>query len=136
MKTNFKSLTKYLCKKDIFCQEQNIYVKSIKYEYCLQNSYLADIGVLSIDELEAVLILPLATELDGFLGDDDPNPTGVLRVEALPPTPDLMLEDLLTEDPLGESSESNEILDPVLDGGLEPFLPMAADWRLDWNPIC
>lgn len=71
---------------------------------------LADMGVLSMDELLLVLsLLPFAIGVDAFLGVEEPNPTGVcLKEESLPP-PDLMLEDLLTLlPPRGSESESRE----------------------------
>jgi len=90
---------------------------------------LPAIGVLSVEELEGVRPLPL-TGVDVFLGVEEPKPTGVCLYGGLPAeAPDLMLEVLRTP-PRGESSESKDRLDPVLDGGLEPFLdPGWADWR-------
>jgi len=78
-----------------------------------------------VDELLGVL--PLVYGDDIFLGDDDPNPTGVggsaalligvpllLARPGMPPPPDLMLEDRRTELPRGpDSSELRERLDPV-----------------------
>ena len=78
-------------------------------------------GVLSVDAL--LPDLPLGNGVaDDFRGDEDPNPTGVW-MDLLPkvPPPDLMLEDLRTELPRGESSELSEMLDPVRDGGRDPF---------------
>ena len=100
-------------------------------------------GVLSVEELLLVLflllLLPLPMGVEAFLGEDDPNPTGVLRLDARPP-PDRMLEDRLTElPPLGESSELSEMLEPVLDGGREPLrLPAAPGMPegLRENPTC
>ena len=70
--------------------------------------YLAERGVLSVEELLSVLFLSPGVEV--FLGTPDPKPTGVgLR----PRAPDLMLEVLLTPDPLlPSSSELRDIFDP------------------------
>ena len=84
-----------------------------------------------MEELDGVLPLPLvAAGAVVFLGVEDPKPTGVCLYGGRPAeAPDLMLEVLRTP-PLGESSESKDKLDPVLDGGRDPFLdPGAADWR-------
>ena len=60
-----------------------------------QLTHLADMGVLSMEELLLVLsLLPLAIGVDAFLGVEDPNPTGVCRRDESLPPPDLMLEDL------------------------------------------
>ena len=60
-----------------------------------QSTHLADMGVLSMEELLLVLsLLPLAIGVDAFLGVEEPNPTGVCRREESLPPPDLMLEDL------------------------------------------
>ena len=60
-----------------------------------QLTHLADMGVLSMEELLLVLsLLPLAIGVDAFLGVEEPNPTGVCRSEESLPPPDLMLEDL------------------------------------------
>jgi len=85
-------------------------------------TYLADMGVLSADELLGVLSLdPLATgALDGRRGEDELKPTGVglvaedRRPMLAPPPPDRMLLLLRTEEPLGVSSEFNDMLEPVL----------------------
>ena len=59
-------------------------------------TYLADMGVLSTDELllALFLLLPFAIGVDAFRGDDDPKPTGVCRSEDSRPPPERMLEDL------------------------------------------
>jgi len=83
------------------------------------------IGVLSWEELDGVRpFLPLVAGDEVLRGDEDPNPTGVGLYGGLPtlPAPDLMLEVRRTPLPRGPSSESKERLDPVLDGGLDPFL--------------
>ena len=84
------------------------------------------------------LLLPLPMGVEAFLGLEDPNPTGVLRLDARPP-PERMLEDRLTElPPRGESSEFKEMLEPVRDGGLDPFLlpaPGIPEGRRE-NPTC
>jgi len=69
---------------------------------------LAESGVLSVDELLSVLFLSPGVEV--FLGTPEPKPTGVgLR----PRAPDLMLEVLLTPDPLlPSSSELRDIFEP------------------------
>ena len=69
---------------------------------------LAERGVLSVEELLSVLFLSPGVEV--FLGTPDPKPTGVgLR----PRAPDLMLEVLLTPDPLlPSSSELRDIFEP------------------------
>ena len=60
-----------------------------------QLTHLADMGVLSMEELLLVLsLLPLAIGVDAFLGVEEPKPTGVCRREESLPPPDLMLEDL------------------------------------------
>ncbi len=82
--------------------------------------------------MDGVLLRPFkAIGVDAFLGDDEPKPTGVLREETRPP--ERMLEVRLTEEaPLGESSESREMFDPVRLGGREPLRPPTADdWRLE-----
>jgi hypothetical protein len=91
---------------------------------------LAARGVLSADELLGVviLLLPLASGVEDFLGEEEPKPTGVALSTDARPAPDLMLEDLLTEEdpPLGLSSELRETWEPVREGGLEPFLEEGA----------
>ena len=59
-------------------------------------TYLADMGVLSMDELllALFLLLPFAIGVDAFRGDDDPKPTGVCLSEDSRPPPERMLEDL------------------------------------------
>jgi len=77
---------------------------------------LAERGVLSVEELLSVLFLSPGVEV--FLGTPEPKPTGTgLRVL----DPDLMLDVLLTPDPLlPSSSEFRETLEPWRLGGLEP----------------
>ena len=90
-------------------------------------THLADMGVLSVELLLPVLsLLPLANGVEDFLGAEEPKPTGVI-LGAEPRPPLRMLEDRLTEEPpRGLSSELRETLEPVLDGGLEPFLEPGA----------
>lgn len=79
-------------------------------------------GVLSAELLLPVRrrLLPLIRGVEALRGADEPKPTGVMRgAEALPP-PDLMLDDLRTEAPLGLSSEFRLTLEPVREGGREP----------------
>ena len=102
-----------------------------------EHAYLAVIGVLSMDEFDAVLIPFVPLEgvscmigVDAFLGVDEPKPTGVGRVCCRPP--DLMDEDLRMPEPPGLSSELSEMLDPVREGGREPPLepgPPRPLWR-------
>jgi hypothetical protein len=47
------------------------------------------------------------------------------------PAPDLMLEVRRTPLPRGPSSESKDKFDPVLDGGLDPFLDPGAPGCVD-----
>lgn len=91
---------------------------------------LPAIGVRSVDELEGVRLAPLPNGVDVFLGVDEPNPTGVWRYGGRPELPpDLMLEVRRTP-PLYSGSESRDKLDPVREGGREPFRePGIPDWR-------
>lgn len=78
-------------------------------------------GVRSTDELLAVLNLDSPVKaVEGFRGDEEPNPTGViLGTEGRAPV--LMLEDLRTDDAvLGLSSEFKLMFEPVREGGLDP----------------
>lgn len=96
------------------------------------------IGFLSIEALLPDLGAPLVTGVEILLGDEDPNPTGVcwLNNDVLPPCP-LIDEDLRTFEPLGESSEFKERLEPALELGLDPpLLPGIPDVLLAANPIC
>ena len=87
--------------------------------------YLAVIGVLSMDEFEAVrtpfvpAIFPLVCGckmgVEAFLGVEEPNPTGVGREVCLPPL--RIDDDLRMPDPPGLSSELSEMFDPVLQKG-------------------
>ena len=83
-------------------------------------------GVLSWEELDGVR--PFLTGVEVFRGVEDPKPTGVCLYGGLaPPTlpaPDLMLEVRRTPLPRVPSSDSrsSDRFDPVLDGGLDPFL--------------
>lgn len=101
-------------------------------------SYLADIGVRSVEELLLVLIrLPLVMGEEAFRGADEPNPTGLGRSDETRPPPDRILEDRRTELPRGESSEFRDILEPVRDGGRDPLRdPLGmADERRDWKAM-
>ena len=115
-------------------------IKSVDKKSGLPSPYLADIGVLSVDELLLVLSLfPLAMGVDAFRGDELPKPTGVRSVDCLPaaPAPLLIDEDLRTElPPRGESSELSEMFDPVREGGREPLRPGSALARRDVKPTC
>lgn len=79
-------------------------------------SYLAERGVLSVDELESVLFLSPGVLV--FLGTPEPKPMGVgLRVR----DPERMLEVRLTLLPLRSSSlELRETLEPWWEGAREP----------------
>ena len=80
----------------------------------------------------------MVTGVEILLGDEDPNPTGVcwLNMEDLPCAP-LIDEDLRTFEPLGESSEFKDRLEPALELGLDPpLLPGIPDCLLAVNPIC
>jgi len=69
---------------------------------------LAERGVLSVEELLSVLFL--SPGVDVFLGTPEPKPTGV---GLSPRAPDLMLEVLLTPDPLlPSSSELRDMFEP------------------------
>lgn len=69
---------------------------------------LAERGVLSVEELLSVLFL--SPGVDVFLGTPEPKPTGV---GLSPRAPDLMLEVLLTPDPLlPSSSEFRDMFEP------------------------
>lgn len=94
---------------------------------------LPAIGVRSV-----LPVLPLGKGVvEDFLGEDEPNPTGVRMEDDRPPAPDRILDERRTELPLGESSEFKEMFDPVRDGGLEPLRdPGAADVRLLVKLIC
>jgi len=77
--------------------------------------YLADRGVLSVDELLGVL--PLVKGEDVFLGVEEPKPTGVKSCLIGLPLVDPLAPDLIDEvrrtPPLGEdSSEFKDKFDP------------------------
>ena len=101
--------------------------------------YLADKGVLSVEELLGVLFLS-PPGVDVFLGTLDPNPTGVGR---MPRAPFLILLDRRTLDPRRppSSSELSDMLDPCLLGGREPgwepgvkeLRPWAEDCRREYG---
>ena len=94
-------------------------------------------GVLSVEELLLVLsLLPLASGVELFLGEELPKPTGVLSEETRPP-PDLMLEERRTEEPRGLSeSELRETLEPAREGPREPPLrAVMAEERREVKPI-
>lgn len=96
------------------------------------------IGFLSIDALLPDLGAPLVTGVEILLGDEDPNPTTFcwLNTEVL--APPLIDEDLRTFEPLGESSEFKDRLEPALELGLDPPLlpgPGIPDCLLAANPI-
>jgi len=80
---------------------------------------LAESGVLSVDELDGVLLRSPGVEV--LRGTLEPNPTGVGR---MPRAPDLMLLDRRTLDPRRplSSSELSDMLDPCRLGGREPGL--------------
>jgi len=102
-------------------------------------TYLPLIGFLSIEALLPDLGAPLVTGVEILLGDEDPNPTGVcwLNTEVLAPCWPLIDEDLRTFEPLGESSEFKERLEPALELGLDPpLLPGIPDVLRAVNPIC
>jgi hypothetical protein len=83
--------------------------------------YLAESGVLSVEELLGVLFL--SPGVDVFRGTPLPKPIGVgLR---LPRAPDRMLLERRTLEPrrpLGSSSELSDMLEPWRLGGREPGL--------------
>ena len=88
-------------------------------------TYLPLIGVLSWEEFDGVRPLPLVAGVEVLRGVDDPKPTGICLYGGLPmlPAPDLMLEVRRTPLPRVPSSESfKDRFDPVLEGGLDPFL--------------
>ena len=71
-------------------------------------SYLAESGVLSVDELLSVLFLSPGVEV--LRGTPDPKPIGV---GLNPLAPDLMLDVRLTPEPrLPSSSELRDMFDP------------------------
>jgi len=95
------------------------------------------IGFLSTEALLPDLGAPLVTGVEILLGDEDPNPTGVCWLNTDVLAPPLIDEDLRTFEPLGESSEFKERLEPALELGLDPpLLPGIPDCLLAVNPIC
>ena len=101
--------------------------------------YLAESGVLSVDELLSVRGRP---GVDVFRGTLDPNPTGVGRI---PRAPERMLEDRRTLEPRRPSASSlfSDMLEPWRLGGREPGLlpgvrelrPIEADWRRPYGSL-
>lgn len=95
--------------------------------------YLAESGVLSVDELLGVLFLSC---VEVFRGTLEPNPTGVGR---MPRAPFLILLERRTLEPRRppSSSELSDMLEPWRLGGREPGLdpgvrelrPPWVDWR-------
>ena len=100
-------------------------------------TYLPLIGFLSMDELLPVRPVPLVTGVEILRGEDDPKPTGVCCLLMRDARAPVRIEEVLrTFEPLGESSEFRDRLDPVREAGLEPpRLPGIPDC-LRWNPIC
>jgi hypothetical protein len=95
------------------------------------------IGFLSIEALLPDLGAPLVTGVEILLGEEDPNPTTFcwLSTEVLACAP-LIEEERRTFEPLGESSEFNERLEPALELGLDPPLLPGIPDCLRVNPIC
>lgn len=103
------------------------------------------IGFLSIEALLPDLgAAPLVTGVEILLGDEDPNPTTccwLCNTEvlcALDTAWPLIDEDLRTFEPLGESSEFKDRLEPALELGLDPPLlpPGIPDCLRAANPCC
>jgi len=109
-------------------------------ELGLELAFLAEMGVLSVDELLGVRFLS-PPGVDVLRGTLLPKPTGVGR---MPRAPDRMLLDRRTLEPrrpVPSSSELSDMLDPCRLGGREPgFDPGVSEWlrplarsRVDWR---